>query len=209
MRKGSTMRKLFAGIVLGLIIAATPFVMAAALTEPTEGTEQATPYGRWKTTANLPSAGTEPLDLDVDERTYLTIAAAIIADSPSGDGKIILGKIPYGVDALRFRLSGITEGGSIIVQVYTGARDGYPDCEMVKRGTLTFTIGQQGSIEATFEMADTVVVSNTGATTKAWVVASPGDNTCCEVFIDMQGDDTYAIVGTTVACNAKLFMKDF
>ena len=202
------MRKLFAGIVLGLIIVATPFLMAAALTKPTEGTESATPYGRWKTTANLPSAGTEPTDLAVGERTYLTIQAAITADV-SGDGKIILGTIPYGIDALRFRLSGITNENSIVVQVYTGARDGYPDCEMVKRGTLTFTIGTQGSITATYEMADTVSVTNTGATTKAWVVASPADNTCCEVFIDMQGDDTYAIVGTTVACDAKLFMKDF
>lgn len=194
-------------VLLVMAVMSLPFLMAV-IGKPTKGTELSTPYGRWKTIANLLSAGTKPTDLADDERTYLTVIAAIDADV-DGDGKIILGKVPYGVDALRFRLSGITENAVIVIQIYTGSRDDYPDCELVKRATLTFTIGTQVSIRATFEMADTVVVSNTDASTKIWVVASPGNDTCCEVFIDMQGDDTYCIVGTTVECDAKLFMKDF
>ena len=193
-------------VVLMIIIASVPFLMA--IEKPDTGSEPTTPYGRWKTVANLPAAGTEPAALADDERTYKLVVAKILADV-SGDGKIQVTELDYGVNALRFRLVGLTDGDVVVVYVYSGAKDDYPDCDLVLRGTLTFTVGLQTSIENGMELADTLVITNDEASLTSWTPVSPANNTCAEAFIDLQGDDIIVTVGTTVVNDAKLLMKDF
>jgi len=188
------------------MVVAAPFLLA--IEKPTVGSEETTPYGRWLTVANLPDTGTEPAFLDDDERTYKLVQALILADV-DGRGKIQVTELDYGVNSVRFRLVGLTDGGSIVTYVYSGAKDDYPDCDLVLRGILTFTIGTQVTIIPGMEFADTLVVTGDEASTKAWIPVSPMNDTCAEAFIDLQGDDIVVTVGTTVTCNAQLLMKDF
>lgn len=189
-----------------LIVASVPFLMA--IDRPTVGSESTTPYGRWLVIANLPAAGAEPAALADDERTYKTVQALILADV-SGDGKIQVTELDYGVNSVRFRLVGTSDGDNVVTYVYSGAKDDYPDCDLVLRGILTWTIGTQVSIVTDMELADTLVITGDEASTKAWVPVSPENDTCAEAFIDLQGDDIVVTVAPTVVGDARLIMKDF
>lgn len=193
-------------VMLLAMIATVPFLLA--IDKPTVGSQESTPYGRWLVVAELPSAGAEPAFLSETERTYKLVQALILADV-GGRGKVQVSVLDYGVNSVRFRLAGITDAGTIVTYVYSGAKDTYPDCDLVLRGILTFTVGTQVSIIPGYELADTMVITGDEATTKSWVPVSPANNTCAEGFIDLQGDDIVVTVGTTVTCDAKLLMKDF
>jgi hypothetical protein len=134
---------------------------------------------------------------------------ALIAANVGGRGKVQIKVLDYGVNSVRCRVVGATEEGNIVTYVYSGAKDDYPDCDLVLRGIITSTIGTQVTIISGMEFADTMAVTGDEASTKAWVVASPENDTCGEAFIDFQGDDVIVTVGTTVTCDAKLIMKDF
>lgn len=183
-------------------------MFALALEKPTIGTQETTPYGRWLVVAELPAAGVEPSALTKTERTYKLVAAKILANQ-NGDGKIQVTKLDYGVNCARFRLAGATEEGNIVNYVYSGAKENYPDCDLVLRGILTFTVGGQVSIIPSMNLADTLAVTGDEASTKAWVPVSPENDTCSEGFLDLQGDDIVVTVSPTVTCDAKLLMKDF
>lgn len=199
-------KKLVIVIVLLAAIAIVPLLKA--IEKPSTGTELSTPQHYWRSVGPFLSAEDDPVDLIKSERTYLIVQALIVAASDNED-KIILKQLDYGVNALRFRLIGFTEDDVIVLQLYGGVLGGRPNCELVKRGTLTFTIGGQGSITTDYELADTCIVTNTDANTSDVFVASPADDTCAEVLIDWQGGDIVCIVPTSVPCNSQLFMKDF
>ena len=179
-----------------------------AIEEPSTGTELTTPQNYWKTVGTFLSASGDPVDLIKSERTYL-IVTGLIETAADDEDKIVIKQLDYGVNALRFRLTGLTEGDVIVLQLYGGALSSRLNCELVKRGTLTFTIGGQVSIDAGIELADTCVVTNTGANTSDVFVVSPADDTCAEVLIDWQGDDVVCIIPTSIPCNSQLFMKDY
>lgn len=198
--------QVIAAFLLGLMIASAPILMA--IDPPDAGSELTTPYGRWLVIAELPSAGAEPAFLADDERTFKIVTALIAADVDAR-GKVQIMELDYGVNSVRFRLYGATEDGDIVTYVYSGAKDDYPDCDLVLRGILTFKVGAQVAILQDMKLADTLVVTGDEASTKAWVAVTPENDTCAEGFIDLQGDDIVVTVGTTVTCDAKLIMKDF
>lgn len=200
------MKKLVVVIVLLAAIAIVPILKA--IEKPTTGTEITTPQHYWKTVGSFLSANGDPVDLIKSERTYV-IVTALINTAADNEDKIILKQLKYGVNALRFRLIGLTENDVIVLQLYGGSLGGRLNCELVKRGTLTFTIGGQGSITPNYELADTCIVTNIDANTSDVIVASPGNDTCAEVLIDWQGDNIVCVVPTSLPCNVKLFMKDF
>ena len=203
-------KKLFFVILMLTVLSFLPLLMAIDIEKPTESivAEQSTPYGRWLVVAELPEAGVEPAALTKTERTYKIVQALILADV-GGRGKIQVNEFDYGVNVVRFRLAGAVEEGTIINYIYSGAKDTYPDCDLVLRGVLTWTVGGQVSILSGMNLADTLVVTSAEASTKNWIAVSPANDTCAEAFIDFQGDDIVVTVSPTVTCNAKLIMKDF
>ncbi len=196
--------------VLAGVLVWPPIKKAAAYYTSIVASEQATLYGPWRSVATLASAGTEPTDLAGGERTYATIAAAIAADV-SGDGKIVLAELPFGCNAPRFFVSGITDNAVIVLRIYSGSKGGASNCVFKPRGTLTFTIGTQAGITATYELADTCALTSgsDAASITNWSIASPANNTCTEVVIDTQGDDWVCIVATTIGCDAIVWIKDY
>ncbi len=194
--------------MLAGVFAWPPIEKAAAYYTSVVASEQATVYGAWQVVGTFASSGGAATDLAVGERTYLTILAAIAADS-SNDGQIVVYSVPFGANAMRFRNIGLAAAGDHVYQVYTGAKGGASDCAFVKRGTLTFKTGSQASTTASYEYADLLTVSNTSASSSAWTVANPGDGSelVAEAFIDLQGDDMIVIVPTTLDDNSKLLGK--
>lgn len=200
------MRKKLILASLMLVVATVPFLMAIDV--PTEGTELSTPYGRWLTVGSFVSAGAEPVDLIKSERTY-KIILALIDTAADGEEKIILKTLKYGSTLKRFRLEGLTEDDVVVLQVYAGSLGDALDCVFVKRGTLTFTIGGQVSTTPDYEMADTLVITNDGASTTGWTVANPADDTCAEAVLDLQGAEILCIDPTTIPSDCTLLMKDY
>ena len=199
-------RQSVAAFLLGLMLASgIPFLFA--IDAPETGTEWTTPYGRWTTIGDFTSGNTA-LDLSVNERTYRLVTAAIAADV-SGDGNIVLGQLDYGVSVLRYRLVGGTNNAVNTFYLYTGAKGDHNDCDLVPRAVLSFTVGLQLSSENNMFLADTLVVSNTTATTKNWITVSPANDTCSETFIDLQGDDIYCLVPTVLGSDCQVIVKDF
>lgn len=196
--------------VMAGLLAWPPVERAAAYYTSVVASEQATLYGPWRAVATLASAGTAPTDLADGERTYTTILAAIEADV-SGDGKIVLSELPFGCNAPRFFVSGITDDAVIVLRIYSGSKGGASNCVFKPRGTLTLTIGTQGGVTSTYEMADTCVLTagSDGASTTGWTIASPANNTCAEARIDFQGDDWVCVVATTIECDAIVWIKDY
>lgn len=195
-------------VLVIVIITLIGVALLQGIEVPKVGTEPTTPYHRWKTVATFASVNGDPVDLIDTERTY-AIVQNLIETAADDEEKIIIKAIPYGTNAIRFRLSGITEAGLIVLQIYSGSLENQLNCELVKYGTLTFTIGTQETINTTFEFADTCILTNANANASItdWTIASPADNTCAEVFRDFVGDDILVIVPTRIDCNAKLFMK--
>jgi len=161
----------------------------------------------WNTIDATTSAGTEPTDLAVTERTYVTVVAAIAADA-SGDGEISYARIPPTWNALRFRAIGITENGTATYQIYLGTLAAGTDCELAKAGQLAFVIGTQASITSGYELADAVTVT-AADWAKSWGSASPGSDQCAEAAIDIMGADLVMVVPTTASADCKLIVKGY
>ena len=112
-----------------------------------------TPKNTWVILDETTSAGDEPTDLAVTERTYQDVVTAIAA-AASGDGEISIFDIPRSWNAIRFRAVGITDGNADTFQIYLGtlgaknAAGPSVDCELAYLGQLAFTIGTQESIYA-------------------------------------------------------------
>lgn len=170
--------------------------------------ETRTPQDKWQVIDTTSSAGTEPTDLAVTERTYTTVLTAIAA-AASGDDEIAVFPIQGGWNAIRLRCIGITDNGTITYQIYLGtlANRG-TDCELVKAGQLAFVIGTQVSVTSTYEMADAVTVTSY-CWPKSWGVASPGAELVAEATIDLIGADVLIAVPTVASCDAKLLGKGF
>jgi len=178
------------------------------------GSELTTPNFIWDTTASFLSAGTEATALADTERTYKTVAAAI-AVGASGDDEIVIYPIPYGANAMRFRAIGLTNDGTVKVDVRTGTYDSRPkDCELVLRGTLTFTMGTQASITSGYEMARAVALTALSdvASTSDWTIATAGGvESVAEAMLDLQGDDILVLVPIegSLTADAKILTKPY
>ncbi len=164
----------------------------------------------WTVLLATASAGDEPNDLAVAERTYATvIAAAEGGDSKIGVLDLRTPVIRQSWNKLRLRCIGISDGNSIVYQIYTGTLGvGGTDCALVKSAQLAFTIGTQASETATYEYADTLTITEY-CTSLSWLANSPLNNLVAEGYIDLAGDDYLVIVPTTVNCNCKLLVKGF
>lgn len=203
------MKKLIIGIVLGFIVALSMAAVRAQV-----GSELTTPNFPWNTTASFLAAGTEATALAVDERTYKTVTAAIKA-AVSGDEEIVIYRIPYGTNTLRFRAIGLSDNGTVKIDVHTGTFAGNTDdCELALRGTLTFTIGTQASVTSSYEMARAVVLttSSDASSTSAWTIATAGTvESVAEATLDLQGDDILVLVPIegSLTANAKILTKPY
>jgi len=167
-----------------------------------------TEHAIWEVAATTLSAGDEPNDLAVDERTYLTAVAA----AEGGDSKITVLDLRTPIarhswNRLRFRCIGIADNNDVTYQIYTGTLTPQEtDCALVKSGQLAFTVGLQESTTATYEFADTLTVTEY-CTPLSWLSTTPGSDLVAEAYIDLAGDDIVVIVPTTVSCNCKLLVK--
>lgn len=162
----------------------------------------------WNVLDETTAAGTEPTDLAVTERTYLTVLAAIAADA-SGDGEISYASIPPTWNGLRFRAIGADDDGTATYQLYMGTLAGGTDCELAKLGQLAWVIGTQTSAaSSTMEMADAVTVT-AADWTKSWGSASPGSNQVAEAAIDIMGADLLVMVPTVASSDCTLLVKGY
>lgn len=169
----------------------------------------------WVAIDTTSSAGTEPTDLAVTERTYQTVKTAQAADV-GGDGEIAIFDIPRGWNAIRLRAQGITDDGTYTVQIYLGTlgdgnRDAdstTADCELAYAGQLAWVVGTQGAVTATYEMADAVTVTSSDWV-KAWTSTTPSGNRVAEASIDLMGCDVIVIVPTVASADSKLLARGF
>jgi hypothetical protein len=174
-----------------------------------------TTHSVWTVIDTTSSTGTEPTDLAVTERTYQTVKTAQ-GTGASGDDEISIYDIPKGWNAVRFRAQGITNDGDYVVEIYLGTlgdgkrdRDSTTaDCELAYAGKLAWVVGTQASVTATYEMADTVVVTSSDWA-KSWSSSSPTGNRVAEAWIDVMGADVIVIVPTTVDADSKLLARGF
>ena len=202
------MRKAIIVILITLMVG-TAFAIDAIYTANKAGAivqpgQLHTGRNAWAVVDTTLSAGLDPNTLAVGERTYVTVAAAIVADS-SGDGKITIYTVPTSWNYGKFRCIGITNDNDVIYEIYLGTLAKGTDCELSYAGELAFTIGTQASVTSTYEMADTVVVTD-GETIPAWSSSSPANNGVAEARIDLETADIVVAVPTTVECNCKLLM---
>ncbi len=203
---------LFVGVAIAQVQMTAPFDTLSQRVEPGQ---LFTGSSSWVVLDATLAASTEPTDLGTGERTYLTVVAAILADS-SGDGKITI----YGDDlserlemshsnAVRLRGIGITDGDSFTYQVYMGTLEvpGPLDCELVNVGQLVFTVGLQASITSGYEMADTLAITADSTWIADWGVDSPVSDLVAEAEIDMRGANILVLVPTAITSDCKLLGK--
>lgn len=205
------MKKILIGFMFGVMV-----VLCMAAVRAQVGSELCTPNFTWNTTASFLNAGTEATALAVGERTYKTVTAAIAAaSSGDGDEEIVIYSIPYGTNAMRFRAIGLTNDGTVKIDIHTGTYDGATeDCELALRGTLTFTIGTQASVTAGYEMARAVVLTGSSdvSSTSDWTIATAGAaESIAEAMLDLQGDDILVLVPIegSLTANAKILTKPY
>lgn len=196
-----------------LLIFAVSLLFCMAAQRAMVGSELATPNFPWVAAATWLSAGDEATALAVTERTYKLINTAIAADA-SGDGKITIYTLPYGTNLIRIRAIGFAPGEGAIVDILSGTYDGSTeDCEMVLRGTLTFTMGLQKAAAAGYYLADTLALTaaSDAASISHWTIANPaaGSETVAEGLLDMQGDDRLVLVPTVLSSNTKILIKPY
>jgi len=165
----------------------------------------------WVVIGATASAGDEPNDLAVGERTYATVSAA----TEGGDDKIII----YGDDAnerlemsswngARFRCIGITNDQTVTYQIYLGTLEvGGTDCILAYAGQLAFTIGTQASTTSTYELADTLTA--TDGECSSWTSYNPGNNRVATGKIDLESENLIIAIPTTVSCDCKLIAKGY
>lgn len=168
----------------------------------------------WVTIDTTSSTGDEPTDLAVTERTHLTVLAAVIA-AVGGDDEISVYYVESNWNTLRLRCLGITNNGTATYQVYFGTlgkggkNSTTIDCELSYAGQLAFTVGLQASTIATYEMADTLVLTADTAWIKAWGSTSPTGDRVAEAAVDLMGADLIVIVPTVASADCKLIGKGF
>lgn len=162
----------------------------------------------WVAVNTVVSAGDEPNDLAVGERTFLTVTAA----AEGGDEKIETYSVPSTWNGVRFRCIGITDNGTATFQVYGGTRDtriSGSDCELAKLGELAFVVGTQVSATSTYELADAVTVGAATSWIPDWGSVSPGSELVAEATIDLLGIDVLVLVPTVASANCKLMAKGY
>jgi len=166
--------------------------------------------GAWATfDSATASAGDEPNDLAVGERTYALASAA----AEGGDSKILFLTLfspeRQNWNRLAFRCTGITNDQQIIYQMYKGTLGSAAgtDCALVKVAQLTFTVGQQVSLTATYEYADTLAVTKYHG--REWLVSSPASDLLAEGDVDIGNADVIVMVPTTVPCNCILEVSGY
>jgi hypothetical protein len=171
----------------------------------------------WEAIATTLAAGTDPTDLAADERTYLTVIAAIAANV-SGDGKIetflLTPDNRQGWNRVKFRMRGVDDNQQNVYQVYLGTLGGSPvadvtNCELAKVGQLAFTNGTQASVTSTYEMADTLTITPTTGWSGNWTTRSPTGELVAEARLELEESDVIVIVPTTVATNAVLVVTGY
>lgn len=166
----------------------------------------------WDILNTTAAAGTEPTDLAVDERTYLTILASQAADA-SGDGKISFYRIGDAIETsgnvFRFRCMSATDEAACTFVLYSGTLKKNSDCDFTYLGTLAFVTGLQQSFLTGDLMCSQVTVTE-GDTTVTWQnTTSADDDRVAEARIDLQGADIIVIVPTTVVADCKLIGKAY
>ena len=198
-------------VIAGLALAIDPVYVSDNLGRIVQPGQTHTAQDAWITIDTTASAGDEPNDLAVTERTYATVSAA----AEGGDDKISIYGDSYAeievlssYNAVRFRCIGITGDGTATYQIYFGTLDQGTDCVLAKAGQLAWVVGTQASLTATYELAD-AVTATAGDWVKAWGTATPGSNQVAEASIDLMGADLIVVVPTTVSANCKLLMKGY
>lgn len=180
-----------------------------------------TPTIRWTTIDTTSSTSAEPADIDFSTRasggdvTYQQVKT-LIAAAGSGDDKISVFDIPRSWNGIRLRATGIANGGTATYQIYAGTLgDGNrdvdsttADCELAYVGQFAFIIGQQLSATASYNMADTLVVTSSDWT-KTVTVTNPGGDRVAEGRFDLMGADIIIAVPSTVSDDCKLLAKGF
>jgi len=198
-------------LIIGGVVWSVNFDSQGQMVEPGQ---LHTAHDTWIVIDTTTSAGDEPTDLAVTERTLTTVAAAVAA-AVGGDDEISI----YGdtgdeqsamlsVNIARFRCIGITDDASVTYQIYLGTSNAGSNCELSKAGQLAFTIGQQASTTSTYELADAITVTN-GGWPKVFVSTNPGSNGVAEAAIDLMGADLIVAVPTTAECDCQLLMKGY
>ena len=99
----------------------------------------------WQIAESETSASTQTDALGVTERTK-KIVDALIAANANEEAQISIFQIPPKWNAVRFRGLGITDGGSVIHQIYLGTLGNGEDCELSYSAQLAWTLGTQQTI---------------------------------------------------------------
>ncbi len=181
---------------------------AATITATTEtiAAQLITSQSDWEVLGTFLAVGDESDDLGITQRTQLGALSAIGA-SANGQRKIVIyGPLPIATNTMRFRNVGVADASDHVYNIYTGA-SGDHNFAYSLRGTMTFKCGTQVSDIGATVFADTLVITNTTASSTSWTVVNPGNNFVAEAFIDLQGDDMIIIVPTTLDDNSKLLGK--
>jgi hypothetical protein len=173
-----------------------------------DGTTLFTSRLAWEVAETCTSSGDEPTALAVGERTHQTILAAIAAGA-NGDGEIEIYKVPDGANGMIFTAIGITDNGTYTVDIHASTLGGDTNGFYQHIGTLAFIIGLQTSDTATYEMAQSVTVTEIDSS-MPWTYSGTADSDrTCEARIDLEGADRLVIVPTTCSADAKLLVKGF
>ncbi len=178
----------------------------------------------WVVAESCTSADDETTALAVDERTFQTVLAIIVAEGDRTDknGEIEWYIVPSEWNSIRFTAIGITEDGTYTVDIFSGslgpgirssdtltqANTKSDDCNLTHIGTLAFVIGTQVSTTSGYELADAVTVTTKDATASWTSVSNAADDTA-EAFIDLQGADVLVFVPTTCSADSKLLIKGY
>lgn len=202
-------------LIIALVLSLSVVVFAARRaygpSAPAEGVDDAAALMSsqiaWNVVDETTSSGTEPSALAVTERTYLTVLAAIVADS-SGDGEISWARVPPTWNGIRFRCMGITDNGTVTHQIYAGTLANGTDCELAQVGQAAWVVGTQASTVSTYEMADAVTWTADDWTATAGT-ANPGAEQVAEVSINWMGADIVVVVTSTSTADSKLIMKGY
>ncbi len=178
----------------------------------------------WRVGETCTSADAEATALGVDERTFQTVLAIIVAagDRTTANGEIEWFIVPDGWNSVRFTAIGITDNGTYTVDIFSGTLGGgikfddsltkanakLDDCNLTHIGTLAWVIGTQVSTTSSYELADAVTVTTKDATT-SWTSASNAADDTAEAAIDLQGADVLIFVPTTCSADSKLLITGY
>ena len=217
------MKKKLIVLALVLLVASVTYAAVVRVVPLNKTSNQVNPgelhTGRnaWVVLDTTSSAGDEPNDLAVDERTYLTVLSAI-STGTGGDDEISTFLLHSGTrqgwNRVKFRCRGITDGGTATYQIYIGTLGRAPvtdttDCELAKVGQLAFTVGTQVSTLATYEMADTLTVTEGFSSVRSWLSSSPTSEHVAEAELDVSGADVIVAVPTVASADCQLLVTGF